>query len=63
MTPYVFSVGGKVSDRISSGEIPDAYLARRRTVTEDEQPSVDALLSAEGHGLGRGATSARNERD
>lgn len=61
--PFVISMGGVVSDRIASGEIPDRYLGRRRAVTEEEQPSVDALLSAEGHGLGRGATSARNERD
>jgi hypothetical protein len=55
----VKELSGKISDRIRSGEIPADYLPKGRTAQEPP-PSTDAVLNARGHGLGAGATDARN---
>lgn len=55
------ALGGKTSDRIRSGDIPkDAVPTNRARAAADETPSMDAVRRAEGHGLGRGATTGRN---
>lgn len=50
---------GKTSNRIRSGEIPADSLSKGRDLSE-QPPSDDAVRSAQGHGLGQGATTARN---
>lgn len=52
-------LSGKTSDRIRSGEIPADSLSKGRDLGQ-EPPSSSAVRNAEGHGLGNGATSARN---
>lgn len=56
----MFGVSGPISDRIRSGDIPADAFPTTRPATEEEQPTTAALHRAEGHGLGRGATTARN---
>lgn len=54
-------LGGRTSDRIRSGEIPsDAVPTNKARPVSDETPSMAAVRQAEGHGLGSGATHARN---
>jgi hypothetical protein len=55
----VKELDGKISDRIRSGEIPADNLSKGRDLSE-QPPSDDTVRSAEGHGLGKGATTARN---
>lgn len=52
-------LSGPISDRIRSGEIDASTLNKPRTSTAEEAPTPSAIRSAEGHGLGSGATSAR----
>lgn len=52
-------LSGKTSDRIRSGEIPADSLAKGRDLGE-APPTPEAIRAAEGHGLGAGATEARN---
>lgn len=51
-------LSGKITDRIKSGDIPAE--ATKKVDRADDKPSVKAIKSAEGHGLGKGATRGRN---
>lgn len=53
-------LSGKISDRIESGEIPPEAVANNRVSSSDQAPPASAVRHAEGHGLGRGATSDRS---
>ena len=52
-------LSGSTSDRIRSGDIPADALSKGRDLGE-APPSDAAVRSAQGHGLGSGATTARN---
>lgn len=56
----MFGLGGKISDRIRSGDIPKDALKKGRVTGADETPSIWAIKRAKGRGLGKGATQARN---
>lgn len=56
-------LSGKISDRIESGEIPAEAVANNRVSSSDQVPPAGAVRHAEGHGLGRGATTDRSPRD
>lgn len=51
-------LGGRTSDRIRDGKIQAQTTGPRPEA--DDRPSTAAIRSAEGHGLGRGATSDRS---
>lgn len=53
-------LGGKISDKIRSGELPDDVQVTGPRVEADDRPSVKAVRNAEGHGLGKGATESRS---
>ena len=50
---------GIISDRIRSGEIEGEAVTSNRVSASDQAPPAGAVRSAEGHGLGRGATDGR----
>lgn len=52
-------LSGIISDRIHTGDIPEAHLNVSREATREEAPSAESIRRAEGHGMGSGATSAR----
>lgn len=56
-------LSGKISDFIRGGKLPkDVHVTGARPEASDI-PSDAAVRRAEGHGLGRGATRARFDRD
>ena len=53
-------LSGKTSDRIRSGKIAHDWLGIGKARPGDDPPSPAAVRSAEGHGLGSGATARRS---
>jgi hypothetical protein len=54
----MFSILGKITKRIKSGEIPPAAVDYKRQ--GDPPPSSQTVRDAGGHGLGKGAHRRRN---
>lgn len=52
------SLGGKITDRITRGEISKASVFRK--TPRQEAPKVSSILRAIGRGLGSGAERRRN---
>jgi hypothetical protein len=53
-------LSGKISDRIRGGDLPKNVQVTGPRADADDRPSAKAVRSAKGHGLGKGATRARN---
>jgi hypothetical protein len=55
----MMKLNGKISDRIRDGRIPNDAINYERG--GEDFPSDDAIRSAKGQGLGKGATPSRCE--
>ncbi len=54
-----FSILGKITKRILSGEIPNDYVMKK-TTRREAPPKSSSIRHGSGHGLGKGAHRKRN---